>query len=233
MEPAQQLYDLQALDLRIAANGTKLETERAKIKEPASIRQARAAIQSAEQRLAGLQKELRATEQEVATVSARKAAVHAQLYGGKVAVPRELTALEAEENAMARSISQLEDRELELMGAAEDAEKVLAAAQQALEQALATWQDEGAEAHQHINQIEAEVEDLRAQRVELAGQVSPAHLATYERMRPRHGNRPIAIVQNNMCQACRVNLPSSDVQRARGADPPSTCENCGRLLFVR
>jgi uncharacterized protein len=232
VDAAQELYELQDLDLRIEADGARVETERAKIEEPVAIRQARAAIAATEQQIAGLQKELRSTEQEVESVTAKKTAVHAKLYGGAVTVPRELAALEAEEAALAKTLSQLEDRELEFMTSAEEAEKVLTGARTSLEQALATWSQEGQEAHQHIDALQAELDKLHAERAEMAAKVSPANLATYERMRPRKGGRAVAMVKDNMCQACRVNLPSGDVQRARGADPPSTCENCGRLLYV-
>jgi predicted nucleic acid-binding Zn-ribbon protein len=232
VDAAELLYELQELDLKIEAGGTKLTAERARIQEPPSIRQARALIQSTEAKMSSLEKELRATEQEAASVTAKKNAVHSKLYGGGVSVPRELAALEAEEAGLAKTLSQLEDRELDLMGASEDAEKALAAAQRELESQLAQWQDAGNEAHKHIDELEAEIESLKADRTELAAKVSPTNLATYERLRPRKGGHAVAQVKNNMCQACRVNLPSGDVQRARGADPPSVCENCGRLLFV-
>src|SRR5579862_1804792 len=112
---------------------------------------------------------------------------------------------------------------------AEDAEKALAAAQRGLEDALERWRQEGQEAHHQIDELEAELEQLRKDRTDLAAQVSPANLALYERLRPRKGNRPVALVEHNMCQGCRVDLPSGDIQRARGADPPGLCENCGRI----
>ena len=227
------LYELQTLDLRIAADGAQVEAERAKIKEPASLRPARARATSLETQLAGLRHELRSTEQEVESVNAKKAAVHAKLYSGAVSAPRELAALENEEAGLGRTASQLEDRELELMTSAEEAEKALTAAQQLVEQEMSHWRQEGAEAHQHIDALEAEVIELRADRAELAGQVSPANLATYERLRSKKGGRPVAMVDKNMCLGCRVDLPSGDVRKARGADPPSTCDNCGRLLYVR
>ncbi|MFI5268834.1 MAG: hypothetical protein ACHQ7M_15775, partial [Chloroflexota bacterium] len=92
MEPAQLLYNLQTLDLRIAADGAQLETERAKIGEPPAVRQLRTSLKSIEAQLAGVQKQLRSTEQEVETVTGKKAAVHAKLYGGSTSVPRELAA---------------------------------------------------------------------------------------------------------------------------------------------
>ena len=233
VEPAQVLYELQTLDLQIAADGAKLETERARIGEPAAIRQLRVSLKSLEDQLAGLQKQLRSTEQEVETVTGKKAAAHAKLYGGSVSVPRELAALEGEEAALARTLSQLEDHELDLMSGVEQAENSLTAGRQRLEQELAQWQQQGSEAHQHIGALDAEVADLQRQRALLAAQASPAHLAMYERLRPRKANRPVALVEKNMCQGCRVDLPSGDVQRARGADPPHTCDNCGRLLYVR
>ncbi len=233
MEPAQVLYELQTLDLRIAADAAKLEAERAKIKEPPAVREARASLKGIQEQLAALQAQLRSTEQEVQGVSTKKAAAHARLYGGSVSVPRELAALETEEAGLAQSQSQLEDRELELMAGIEQAERSLSSAQQRLDEELARWQREGAAAHQHIDQLQAEVEALRLDRAAVAAQVSPSNLALYERLRPRKGNRPVAEVRNNLCQGCGVTVPLGDVQRARGADPPGTCDNCGRLLFVR
>ncbi len=233
MEPAQALYDLQSLDLRIAADGAKLESERAKIQEPPAVRQARATLKSLDGQLAGLQKEIRSTEQEVEAVNSKKSVVHAKLYGGAVTVPRELAALESEEAALARSLSQLEDRELDLMARAEAAEKSLASANARLDEELARWRAQGSEAHEHIDQLQAELNQLTEQRAAQAEQVSPANLALYERLRPRKANRAVAEVKGNVCQACGVSLPSGNVQRARGADPPSLCENCGRIMLVR
>jgi uncharacterized protein len=233
VEPAGVLWELQELDLRISADSAKLEAERAKTQEPAAVRQAHAGIRSSEVQLAGLQKELRSTEQEVEAVNAKKAVVHGKLYGGAVTVPRELAALESEEAALARTLSQLEERELELMASQEQAEQDLAGGQRRLDQELARWREEGSEAHQHVAQLEAGLATLQADREAVAAQVSPANLALYERLRPRKANRPVALVERNMCQGCRVDLPSGDVHRARGADPPHTCENCGRILYVR
>jgi len=233
VEPAQALHNLQTLDLRMAADGAKLEGERAKIAEPPTIRQVRASLKAIEAQLAGFQKELRSSEQEVETLTAKKAAVHAKLYGGSTSVPRELAALESEEAGLALTMSQLEDRELELMASVEQAETSMLAAQRRLDEELERWRQQSSEAHEHIDQLEAELAELQTERTAVAGQVSPANLATYERLRPRKANRPVALVEKNMCQGCRVDLPSGDVNRARGADPPHTCDNCGRLLYVR
>ena len=227
MEPAQALYQLQELDLKIDADTATLAAERAKMNEPPAVHDARASLRALEEQLTVFQRQLRSTEQEVESLAAKKNAIHAKLYGGAVTVPRELAALENEEQALARTLSQLEDRELELMASAEQAESSMVTATQRLQEELERWRREGSAAHDHIDRLEAEVEKLQLQRAELAAQISPANL------RPRKGGRAVALVQNNMCQACRVTLPSGDVARARGADPPRTCENCGRILYVR
>jgi predicted nucleic acid-binding Zn-ribbon protein len=233
VEPAQALYQLQELDLKIDADTATLAAERAKMNEPPAVHDARASLRALEEQLTVFQRQLRSTEQEVESLAAKKNAIHAKLYGGAVTVPRELAALENEEQALARTLSQLEDRELELMASAEQAESSMVTATQRLQEELERWRREGSAAHDHIDRLEAEVEKLQLQRAELAAQISPANLRAYERLRPRKGGRAVALVQNNMCQACRVTLPSGDVARARGADPPRTCENCGRILYVR
>ncbi|MDE3077424.1 MAG: hypothetical protein KGJ86_18555 [Chloroflexota bacterium] len=233
MNAAQQLYELQTLDIRIAADTAKLEAERAKIQEPKALGGARTRTQAAESAVAAARKALREGEMEVDAVAAKKNAVHDKLYGGKVTVPRELSALEAEEESLAHTQARLEDQTLELMSRLDEAEKQLASAQAALEEEMARWRREGGEAHAHLPGMEAAIAELRAERSALAETIAPANLATYERLRPRKNNRPVAAVEKNTCQGCGVSLPSGEVQRARAADPPHLCDNCGRILYVR
>ncbi|MHB8621530.1 MAG: CT398-like coiled coil hairpin domain-containing protein, partial [Chloroflexota bacterium] len=114
MNAARDLYALQELDLRIASQSAKLAGERSKLQEPAAIRQARARLDEAQHQLAAAQKQVRSAEMDIASLTAKRKAVHDKLYSGKVTVPRELRALESEEENMSRSEAALEDRALEL-----------------------------------------------------------------------------------------------------------------------
>ncbi|MBV9119356.1 MAG: hypothetical protein JOZ39_01515, partial [Chloroflexi bacterium] len=160
MEPAQALYELQELDLEIGRDQAALEADRAKMQEPAAVRQLRAAVLAGERKLEGLRAQVRATEQEAASVAAKRKAVHDKLYSGATSVPRELAALESEEAALAQTVAQIEDRELDLMASVEQIETEIKANQQAVQEGLAHWRQEGQEAHDHIATLEQELAKL-------------------------------------------------------------------------
>ena len=221
------------MDLRLVADAAALDAERAKMREPPELRAASQNAAAAEQQLTGGRTALAAAELDVAAVAAKKQEVHTRLYSGRVTVPRELAALEAEEEALARKQAELEEHQLELMAGVEKAEQALAAARREAEEQLAQWRQEGGAAHAHVPLLEVALESLKQQRQEAAASIDAALLTSYERLKLRKANRAVALVEHNLCQGCGVALPSSEVQRARGAEPPLLCSNCGRMLYVR
>ncbi|MHB8621625.1 MAG: zinc ribbon domain-containing protein, partial [Chloroflexota bacterium] len=120
-----------------------------------------------------------------------------------------------------------------LMAAAEAAEQATALCGQTVEAEVARWRRDSAEAHQQIDVLEADLEALRAERTAFASTITAENVGLYEQLKPRKANRPVAMVEGALCRACGVSLPSNEVQRARTANPPLQCDNCGRLLWVK
>jgi predicted nucleic acid-binding Zn-ribbon protein len=40
------------------------------------------------------------------------------------------------------------------------------------------------------------------------------------------------VVEQRACKGCRINLSSSEVQRARSSSDLVFCQSCGRILFA-
>jgi predicted nucleic acid-binding Zn-ribbon protein len=72
--------------------------------------------------------------------------------------------------------------------------------------------------------------DLEKAREELARQISPPLLSTYERLRARY-KRAIVPVKDNKCLGCFMRLPTSLGARGRKDEEVITCEGCGRILY--
>ncbi|MBC7260907.1 MAG: nucleic acid-binding protein, partial [Chloroflexi bacterium] len=47
------------------------------------------------------------------------------------------------------------------------------------------------------------------------------------------GGRAVALMVDQMCQGCRVMVPTSKAQIVRRGQELVTCTNCGRILVVQ
>src|SRR3990172_4341116 len=134
---ASSLYRLQQTDLSIDQAQGKLAAVEAELAEHGPVERARQVAAQAEHELRQSAQDMRAAEDAVATQREKLAQVDGRLYGGAVHNPKELQELQAEAEALRRHLASLEDRLLEVMQIAEDAETAMQGAQARLELAEA------------------------------------------------------------------------------------------------
>jgi hypothetical protein len=171
-------------------------------------------------------------EQQIEASRARRATLEKRLYGGTVAAARELQAMSDEVKHLARHISELEDRELEVMEVIEPLDHELGAAREE-RQAL---EADATRLRADIAKSEAALDtDIAAQleaRSAAAAGVRPDLLGRYEQLRTKLGGTGAARLVGESCGGCHLTLPSMEIDRIRRAPPDSviTCEQCGRIL---
>ena len=73
------------------------------------------------------------------------------------------------------------------------------------------------------------LDDLRAAREEIAGQVEPRLMSWYKRLTGRFGHAVVPVVKN-LCTGCFANIPSSFVS-VTNVNKVQKCESCGRILY--
>lgn len=71
---------------------------------------------------------------------------------------------------------------------------------------------------------------LQSLRDEVAQQITPAMLRTYERLHQKY-RRGVVPVKNDICLGCFVKLPTSLTTRGKENVVIFRCENCGRILY--
>jgi predicted nucleic acid-binding Zn-ribbon protein len=171
-------------------------------------------------------------EDEISMVRDKATQTDKKLYSGTVNVPRELTALQEEMEALARRQRQLEDQELELMEQAEplDADLVTFAAERTAldEQAVGLI----ARIAEEEVSIDAELADVVAKRADAVVGVPPELLSEYVSLRGALGGVGVARLSGNRCEGCHLTLSAVDVDRIRRApeDEIPHCTECNRLL---
>ena len=232
MATTARLYDLQMLDLEIAARREALQDIEGRLGESEALLTARAALADAQGALKERELGRRDLETGVEDLGARLAPLDKKLYGGSVRSPKELQDLQTEVTHLRSLVSQKEDALLEAMEAAEEAQRQARAAQATLAEVDTAWRREHAELLDQQRSLRDELAAIEAQRAELAAALDAPSLSLYEVLRAAKQGRAVAVVARGTCQACRVGLPLVEVQRVRSGLELVTCSSCGRILHV-
>ncbi len=143
----------------------------------------------------------------------------------------EYRALAHEIDLCKEEIVKIEDHELELMEAAE-------AAQKEVLRGTSSAKESNQLVESHLTQLAAREEslkkefaDLQANREELAAAVAEAARGRYERLAKSKGENVVVGVQHGVCGGCHMKLPPQVLVMCQADKEIITCSNCGRILY--
>lgn len=171
-------------------------------------------------------------EEQITASKARSAEIQRRLYGGTVTASRELQAMDEEVRHLARYVTELEDKELEVMEELEPVDAVLSG----IDSEAGALEEKAAELRAavagHESEIEEELTVLRGERSRSAEIVPPDSTARYEQLRKRLGGTGAARLVRGSCGGCHLQLPAMELDRVKKADPDAVifCDQCGRIL---
>jgi predicted nucleic acid-binding Zn-ribbon protein len=230
-----RLLDLQALDLTIAQLTHRKRTlpEHAEIeKTAASLAELQAELSTAESGVEGLDRKIRALENEVEQVRTRAERDKQRMTSGTIGSSKELEKLQHEVDTLATRQSDLEDDELALMEERETADEARTAVQSRYDVAadgLATLENKRDTIEA---EIDADVAARKAEREPLATGIPDDLLALYERLRAANGGIGAAALRARKCGGCRIELYGTELTAVREApeDEVLRHEECGRIL---
>lgn len=230
MSIAQQLYQLQEVDLGLAANQRNQAKINSQLGESQEVARVRARLEAEQQRLEELERQQHAVEWEIEDVTVKLAATEEKLFGGKIRNPKELTNLQREADELKARCAQMEDRALEVMGQAEATTNVIADLTDALSRLETEWHDRQEKLSAELAELEAAYAELSNERQRLAAGVVPGTVEVYEQLRLRRGTA-VARVEQGTCRGCQITLPTTELQQVRGGGLVR-CGSCGRILFL-
>jgi len=154
-----------------------------------------------------------------------------QLFGGKIRNPKELQDLQAESEALKRTIQKLEDAHFQALMEQEEAQKKLTESEQAYQSAVNQKATENSMLAGERGNLTAEMDNLNAQRAALT-QTLPADIVSqYESLLRTKGGKAVAAIVDDGCEACGVELSPRDMQAVRSANTLLRCKTCGRILY--
>ena len=234
-EDQLRLLDLQAVDTVMAQRTYRRRTlpELAIIAESAArLATLSGDVVRAQTEIGDLSREQRRLELDVDQVRSRSERDQQRLESGSVGSPKELERLQHEVQSLARRQGDLEDQVLELMERREALDAALAAVNESVQRVTADRDDATSRRDSAFAEIDAELSDREAERDGLTAALPADLLALYERLRAGSGGTGAAALRQRRCEGCRMELASTDLNRARNAPPDEVlrCEECGRIL---
>ena len=232
MTTVKQLYALQEVDLDLDRVYRALEEAEDELKIEISIETLETSLRDEQERLQEVELLQRDNQMELEARRERTESLETQLYGGSMVNARDLEALQLEAANVRHLLEQDEAMSLELSIQVEESRSRCGSLDQQLSETRARWEAQQVELNQRVEQLRAERSEYEKQRELLAARFDPATLQRYETLRKSKGGRAVAKVERDLCQGCRMSLPTQLRQRVKSGRQAVNCSSCGRMLFV-
>jgi len=237
-DPAAQrrLLDLAAVDAEL----TRAAHRRRSLPELAEIEQVekdlaagRDSLVAAETAASDLDREIRKLEAEIDQVRARENRDRGLLDSGSISSSKQLEDLQHELATLQRRQTVLEDDLLEVMERREATGADIDRGRAALAGIEQRRLDAARRRDEAVADLESTEQHRQQERHTLVGGLPAELVALYERIRAQRGTGA-ALLQQQRCGACQLELDRTAIGRLREAAPDEVlrCEECGVLLVL-
>ena len=232
MTTVKQLYALQEVDLDLDRVYRALEEAEEELKTEVSIEKLEDSLRDEEERLVEIELRQRDNQLEMVSHRERTETLEGQLYDGSMVNARDLEVMQHEVANTRELLEQDEALSLELSIQLEEVGLRCAALRLELSETKERWEIQRVELNSKVDGLRAEQGEFEGQRELLASRIDPATLQRYEVLRKSKGGRAVAKVERDLCQGCRMSLPTQLRQRVKSGRQSVNCSSCGRMLFV-
>ena len=229
MTIARQLYQLQEFDLEIESDEQAMNQMVNQLGENQAVVNAQQGLASEQKQLDELTRRQRSAEEEIDDLANKLKAVEAQLYGGKINNPKELSNLQHEVDLLKARRDRIENGALEIMDQAELVGAGVAKAIGELKKLETEWGNQQKQLSADIEVLKSKVDELNRKRQTMATEIDAQALEVYDKLRKQRG-QAVARVEQGVCRGCRISLPFSDLQQVRSGNLVK-CSSCGRILY--
>lgn len=164
-------------------------------------------------------------------LNAKIAKEQKRLYSGTVTVPKELAGIQQE---LGHLKDQADNTELELLEQSEvvdgskSDDKMIS---ERLQKRTAERDAAQKRMEDELAQIASECDGWKAKREPVYTALSEDARRLYDKVRLKH-QVAVTVLEGEICQGCRVDLPSTEADHIHESTKPERCSNCGRI-FVK
>ncbi len=231
MSYSSKFFRLQQIDTQLDHILSRLKELDILLNDNALLNEAEARYQNAKTSLQETGKALRQAEDQVQDQRIKITQNESSLYGGKIRNPKELQDLQNDVASQKKFLTVLEDKQLELMLATEEAENSCSRINSELAQVQATVVEQQAHLLAEKTNLSLDRDRLQIERRAAESALTPADLELYNQLRKSRNGVAVASISDRACSACGVGLTPAVVQSASSPTQIIRCNSCGRILF--
>lgn len=225
------LYTIQSFELAIDQARSRLESIDELLANDAQVAAAQAAHDTSLDTLQKLNAQVKNLELELAGLVQKISDVDTLLYSGQLQNPKELQERQSEFDSLKRRQQNLE---IELLENGESL-KLAQVEQEETDQQLKDAIIERDKTHVDLiaekKNLDSQIHQNLKLRKESLQNVSESVLKDYRKLRKQHRNGyAVALIDDITCSVCRIEQPTSEIQRILQGDEFVYCVGCGRLL---
>jgi len=231
MSEALNLFRLQQLDTAIDKAKSRLEEIERELSDDERVRRASKKLEKEKSYAKEIRIKLHQIEDKVEAQRIKRKTTQTSLFSGKIKNPKELQDLQMESEALKRYIAQLEDEQLEVMIANEEAVATEEKAQKELQQAKANAVEENAALRGEKTKLEESLARLVREKEAVVQSISQETLKLYQKLRKQKHGAAVAAVSDGGCSICGQALTPANLQSVRASNNLVFCPSCGRILY--
>lgn len=144
----------------------------------------------------------------------------------------EFVALGHEITRYEKELDGFETKELEAMDEVDGFRTALKTAQAALDHTKTLVQEDLATIKERHQRMEADRQEVTAERERLLQNVPESVLPLYNRLMKTKAGLAIAPLRDGKCEGCHMRLIASTVMKVQTGKEIAQCEDCGRILYM-
>lgn len=232
MSAALGLYRLQQVDSQMDQIQARLKMIRETLENDRELRAANDALSATEANFKKAERLLKDSESEVENQRIKIEQTESSLYSGTVHNPKELQDLQKDVVSLKKHLETLEERELEAMIDAENAEKEMGTARQKLESVKSNLNIQNRDLTQEAETLNKDLDRLESERNAATSDLASEMLNIYDQLRKQKRGIAVTAVSDSSCSACGTTLTQSQLQSARSTAQLFNCPTCGRILYA-
>ncbi len=131
-----------------------------------------------------------------------------------------------------KEIQSIEDQELELMDQAERLKGELAVEDKKASGARESIARQMADLEEKGKTLQGQLDQLTAERTEIAGKVEEELLSLFERLFASKGDAAVVALEHEVCTGCHMKVTTQTAHRVKNGKEIVSCEQCGRILYA-
>ena len=232
MSAALGLYRLQQVDSQIDGIRTRQKWIQDTLQNDMKLQAATQACSAAEGQYKEAARLLRQTEADVEQQRIKIEQTESSLYGGRIQNPKELQDLQKDVASLKKYLETLEERQLEAMVRAEEAEQGLQAAKLELELTQTNLNEQNRDLNHENQALGKDLERLEHERNAILSDLAGPAVVAYNQIRKQRRGIAVSIINDSACAACGTTLTLSLQQSARSTTQLFNCPTCGRILYA-